>query len=88
LRQQTVIIGEAYHVLSHNYNHHEDDRDSTRNRTKQSSGASSGIYLGNPIRGTMESVFKKTENQLVAAARRAKQEIVQGLAAPMDYDQL
>lgn len=35
-----------------------------------------------------ESLFKKTENQLVAAARRAKQEIAQGLATPMDYDQL
>lgn len=30
-----------------------------------------------------ESLFKKTENQLVAAARRAKQEIAQGLATPM-----
>jgi hypothetical protein len=35
-----------------------------------------------------ESLFKKTENQLVAAARRAKQEIAQGLATPMDYEQL
>ncbi len=35
-----------------------------------------------------ESLFKKTENQLVAAARRAKQEIAEGLATPMDYDQL
>ncbi len=35
-----------------------------------------------------ESLFKKTENQLVAATRRAKQESAQGLATPMDYDQL
>jgi len=35
-----------------------------------------------------EILFKKTENQLVAAAKRAKQEIAQGLATPMDYDQL
>jgi hypothetical protein len=35
-----------------------------------------------------DALFKRTQPQLVAAARRAKQEIVQGLAKPMDYDQL
>lgn len=35
-----------------------------------------------------DALFKKTQPQLVAAARRAKQEIAQGLAQPMDYDQL
>jgi hypothetical protein len=34
------------------------------------------------------ALFKKTQPQLIAAARRAKQEISQGLAEPMDYDQL
>ncbi len=35
-----------------------------------------------------DSLFKKTQQQLVAAARRAKQEIAEGHAKPMDYDQL
>jgi hypothetical protein len=35
-----------------------------------------------------DSLFKKTQQQLVAAARRAKQEIAEGHAEPMDYDQL
>jgi hypothetical protein len=35
-----------------------------------------------------DALFKRTQSQLVAAARRAKQEISQGLAKPMDYDQL
>ena len=35
-----------------------------------------------------EDLFKKTQTQLVAAARRAKAEIKQGLAKPMDYEQL
>jgi hypothetical protein len=35
-----------------------------------------------------DSLFKKTQSQLVMAARRAKQEIAAGLAKPMDYDQL
>ena len=35
-----------------------------------------------------DALFKKTQPQLVAAARRAKQEIARGLAKPMDYDQL
>jgi len=32
--------------------------------------------------------FKKTQQQLVAAAKRAKQEIADGRAKPMDYNQL
>lgn len=32
--------------------------------------------------------FEKTEQQLVAAARRARQEIAEGKAEPLDYDQL
>lgn len=32
--------------------------------------------------------FKKTQRQLIAAARRAKQEIGAGHVVPMDYDQL
>jgi hypothetical protein len=35
-----------------------------------------------------DSLFKRTQGQLIAAARRAKEEIAQGLAKPMDYDQL
>ena len=35
-----------------------------------------------------DSLFKDTQQQLVAAARRAKQEIAEGHAKPMDYDQL
>ena len=35
-----------------------------------------------------EASFQKTQANLVAAARRAKQEIARGLASPMDYDQL
>ena len=35
-----------------------------------------------------DSLFKETQQQLVAAARRAKQEIAEGHAKPMDYDQL
>ncbi len=34
------------------------------------------------------SLFRKTQPQLVAAARRAKQEIAEGHAQPMDYDRL
>lgn len=33
-------------------------------------------------------LFKKTQPQLIAAARRAKEEMAQGLAKPMDYDRL
>ncbi|MBD2777466.1 hypothetical protein [Iningainema tapete] len=32
--------------------------------------------------------FKKTQQQLKAAAQRAKQEMREGLAQPMDYDKL
>ncbi len=35
-----------------------------------------------------DSTFKKTQSQLVAAARRAKQEIAAGQAKPLDPDQL
>lgn len=35
-----------------------------------------------------ESLFEQTQPQLVAAARRAKQEIAQGHAQPMDYERL
>jgi hypothetical protein len=33
-------------------------------------------------------LFKKTENQLIAAAKQAKKEIAAGLAEPMDFNQL
>jgi glycerate-2-kinase len=32
--------------------------------------------------------FKRTKNNLVAAARKAKAEIAAGLSTPMDYEQL
>ncbi|MFE1744781.1 hypothetical protein [Coleofasciculus sp. H7-2] len=32
--------------------------------------------------------FQRTQQNLVAAAKRAKQEIAEGQATPMDYDQL
>ena len=35
-----------------------------------------------------DTLFKKTQPQLIAAARRAKKEIAEGLAQPMDYGQL
>jgi len=35
-----------------------------------------------------DSMFERSQSQLVAAARRAKQEIAQGRAQPMDYEQL
>jgi hypothetical protein len=35
-----------------------------------------------------DTTFRKTHSQLVAAARRAKQEISAGLAKPLDHDQL
>ncbi|UBF28208.1 hypothetical protein K9N68_10170 [Kovacikia minuta CCNUW1] len=35
-----------------------------------------------------DSSFKGTQNSLVAAARRAKQEIAAGQSVPMDYEQL
>ncbi|XHX76968.1 MAG: hypothetical protein RBJ76_21395 [Stenomitos frigidus ULC029] len=33
-----------------------------------------------------ESSFQRTQSNLVAAARRAKQEISEGQAVPMDYE--
>ncbi len=35
-----------------------------------------------------ESSFKKSQHNLVAAARQAKQEIAEGQSMPMDYEQL
>ncbi|MGB8699910.1 MAG: hypothetical protein WCD18_10885 [Thermosynechococcaceae cyanobacterium] len=35
-----------------------------------------------------EESFHRTQENLVAAARRAKQEIAEGQASAMDYDQL
>jgi phosphoglycerate-specific signal transduction histidine kinase len=35
-----------------------------------------------------ETSLKRTENNLVAAARKAKAEIAAGLSSPMDYEQL
>ena len=35
-----------------------------------------------------DTLFQKTQSQLVIAARRAKEEKAKGLAKPMDYDQL
>jgi translation initiation factor 2B subunit (eIF-2B alpha/beta/delta family) len=35
-----------------------------------------------------EESFQRTQDSLVAAARRAKQEIAEGQASPMDYEQL
>ena len=35
-----------------------------------------------------EASFNRTQEQLVAAARQAKQEIAEGKAEPMDLDQL
>lgn len=35
-----------------------------------------------------DALFEKTQDQLVAAARRAREEIAAGRAEPMDYDRL
>jgi hypothetical protein len=35
-----------------------------------------------------DTSFKQAENNLVAAARKAKAEIAAGLSSPMDYEQL
>jgi hypothetical protein len=35
-----------------------------------------------------DTSFKRTQNTLVAAARKAKQEIAAGQSVPMDYEQL
>ena len=35
-----------------------------------------------------EFLFKKTQSKLIAAAKKAKREIAEGLAVPMDDDKL
>jgi hypothetical protein len=35
-----------------------------------------------------DTLFKNTQPQLIAAARRARQEMAQGLAQPLDLEQL
>lgn len=35
-----------------------------------------------------DKTFKRTQNRLVAAAQRARQEIAEGLAEPLDYNRL
>lgn len=35
-----------------------------------------------------DDLFRRTQPQLVAAARRARKEIAQGQAKPLDYNQL
>lgn len=35
-----------------------------------------------------DATFKRTQPQLIAAARRAKQEIAAGLAVPLDHERL
>lgn len=35
-----------------------------------------------------DSLFAKTQSELAAAAKRAKQQIAAGQSKPMDYDQL
>lgn len=35
-----------------------------------------------------DELFQRTQSQLVAAAQRAKQEIAEGHAQPLDYEQL
>jgi hypothetical protein len=35
-----------------------------------------------------DALFKRTQDQLVAAARRAKEEIATGKAEPMDFERL
>ena len=35
-----------------------------------------------------DNSFKKTQENLIASAQRAKREIAEGLAKPMDYDKL
>jgi hypothetical protein len=35
-----------------------------------------------------DALFKKTDSELVSAAQRAKQEIAEGLAAPMEHNNL
>ncbi|KAF3888547.1 MULTISPECIES: hypothetical protein [Nostocales] len=35
-----------------------------------------------------DATFQKTQQQLIAAARKVKQEIAEGKASPLNYDQL
>ncbi|MFN7416210.1 MAG: hypothetical protein ACK5RT_20395 [Dolichospermum sp.] len=35
-----------------------------------------------------DNSFQKTQQKLIASAQRAKREIAEGLAKPMDYDKL
>lgn len=35
-----------------------------------------------------DASFNRTQDSLIAAARRARQEIAEGKAAPLDYEQL
>ncbi|OQY98856.1 MAG: hypothetical protein B6D41_02005 [Chloroflexi bacterium UTCFX4] len=35
-----------------------------------------------------DELFAKTQEQLIAAARRARQQIAEGLSKPMDYERL
>jgi hypothetical protein len=35
-----------------------------------------------------DASFKRTQDNLITAARKAKQEIAEGRSMPMDYDQL
>ena len=35
-----------------------------------------------------ELLFKKTQSNLISAAKKAKREIAEGKAVPMDYDKL
>jgi len=35
-----------------------------------------------------DNSFKKTQEKLIASAQRARREIAEGLAKPMDYDKL
>lgn len=35
-----------------------------------------------------DELFSRTQNQLIAAAKRARQQIAEGLAKPMDFERL
>jgi hypothetical protein len=35
-----------------------------------------------------DAVFEKSQDSLIAAARKARQEIAEGKSAPLEYDQL
>jgi uncharacterized membrane protein len=40
------------------------------------------------LREYLADLFKKTQEKLIASAQRARREIAEGLAKPMDYDKL